>query len=951
MKGKITLLSILVFLLLSIKTTAQPSVDQNIVNRQIDYFKSQIKKYDNLPVFSKQINAITSSQYEQQKPIDAFSFDCGYLDASGNVFVSEPVTQAQKKYFANITDAAVYYLSMSYIQYFFQTDKIPVWYKVGFAAFESDLKITDDMIKTAIAKYGGSLPSFTTLNDKAKFDANDGISVAYLWGELMNVSFGWWKYVDVETINADTFIMGSWTKSTEELFAHWRRYTNARLFESEEKYKIKLQSESDHFKFYYRTAESYCMPYMQNALEEVYAQYSKELKIDAPKKITYAFGLECEGAKIDSTPCPGRYTGGTAWASGLATSCADKVEDLPRFRDLVRHELAHLFQFLITPNYMPAWLSEGFASLLPDGIMSDQYVHNISGEVNCRMAEAVQKLGHYPTIEEYEDYGAGINYYLFGLIMNDFVLRKGGYDALKNVVKTRGQDFSSMNYLSKKEFEKAFYEFYNSTWVPKPKSISIKKTTTKPQIDGKLTEPTWQKNVVVDRKFWMDYYMTVIPEIDNNLTASLMYDSENLYIGMEVKDASISTGYWFMQHNDAVEVDIDPDLSRGIDFKNDDIAFIYTAGGSPWYRTTLTGAEIAYSTTSSGYSVEISVPWSKLNIIPTAGRKVGLELCNYDRDNNVYKGALIYSGHSWNNGIVLNGLAEVTLSDEAIVVPKSCQLTSHVGGEKLFGNNKSTITWNATSIQKIKIEYSTDNGKSWTIVQSDIDASTQLYEWNVPAIQSLSCLLKISDANDPSIHATSSSPFSINTVIVNSPNGGEVWPGSTTQTIKWSAVNFTKVRIVFSSNNGSNWTIIADNLDASLGKFDWLVPDLSSKQCLIIVDSKSPANNDKSDALFTITKSVGVDDELVPTSFVLYQNFPNPFNPTTTIKFSLPKSEYVEVHLYDAMGKEVKTLLSKTFSAGNHQAHIDLSDFASGVYYYRIIAGSFVETKKLMLVK
>ncbi|MFA7420077.1 MAG: sugar-binding protein [Melioribacteraceae bacterium] len=942
---------VLLFFILIESVYAQSSIDQTIVNRQLSYFSSQIKKYDNLPAFSKQITIISSSQYELQKPADTFSFDCGYLDGSGNVFVCEPTTIAQKKYFSNITEAAVYYLSMSYLQYFFQTDKIPIWYKVAFASFESDLKITDDMIKAAITKYGGSLPSFAALNDKAKFDANDGIAVAYLWGELMNVVFGWWKYNDVETINSETFVMGSWTKSTEEMHRLWRRYLNIRILEPNENLRLKLQSESAHFKYYYREAESYCMPYMQTAIEEAYSQYSKELKVEAPKKITYGFQPECEGAKLDSIPCPGRYTGGTAWASGVSTSCADKVADLPKFRDLVRHELAHLFQFLISPTYMPAWLSEGFASLLPDGIMSDQYIRNISGEVNCRMAEANLKLGHNPTIEEYEDYGAGINYYLFGMIMNDFVLRKGGYEALKNTVKTRGQDFSTMNYSSKKEFEKAFYDFYNTTWLAKPKVLSIKKVVDKPQIDGKLTEPTWEKNIVIDRKFWMDYYMTVVPAVDNGVTASLMYDNENLYVAMDIVDENISTEHWSLQQNDGVEVDIDPDLSRGIDFKNNDMAFIFTAGGNPWYRTSLNGAVISYSTTTKGYSVEMAIPWSKLNVTPTAGIKFGLELCNYDRDNSIYKGALIYSGHSWNNGIVLNGLAEVTLSNETLVTPKSCQLVSPAGGEKLFGSNKTTITWNSTSITKLKLEYSSDNGAKWDLIQTDLDASIGKYEWTVPTIQSLNCLFRITDTSDPSYYAISASPFSINTVIVQAPNGGEVWQGGTTQTIKWSAVNFTKVRIAFSSNNGSNWSIIADNLDASLGKYDWLVSDSPSNQCLIIVDSKSPANNDKSDASFTIDKQVGIEGEVLPTTFMLYQNYPNPFNPVTTIKFSLPQSEIVDLRLFDAAGKEVKSIVNKTMSVGYHTINVDLSELSSGVYFYRLKAGSFESTKKLMLVK
>jgi photosystem II stability/assembly factor-like uncharacterized protein len=85
--------------------------------------------------------------------------------------------------------------------------------------------------------------------------------------------------------------------------------------------------------------------------------------------------------------------------------------------------------------------------------------------------------------------------------------------------------------------------------------------------------------------------------------------------------------------------------------------------------------------------------------------------------------------------------------------------------------------------------------------------------------------------------------------------------------------------------------------------------------------------------------------------FMLAQNYPNPFNPSTTIKFSLPKAIHITLSIYNSMGQEVSKLISKDMSAGVHTAEWNASGFASGVYYYRIVAGNFTETKKLLLLK
>ncbi|MGQ9805769.1 MAG: T9SS type A sorting domain-containing protein [Chlorobiales bacterium] len=83
----------------------------------------------------------------------------------------------------------------------------------------------------------------------------------------------------------------------------------------------------------------------------------------------------------------------------------------------------------------------------------------------------------------------------------------------------------------------------------------------------------------------------------------------------------------------------------------------------------------------------------------------------------------------------------------------------------------------------------------------------------------------------------------------------------------------------------------------------------------------------------------------------LAQNYPNPFNPTTNISYVLPKAENVSLKIYDVLGREVATLVNEVKAAGAYTVPFNASNLASGVYFYRLQAGSFVQTKKMMLVK
>ncbi len=89
----------------------------------------------------------------------------------------------------------------------------------------------------------------------------------------------------------------------------------------------------------------------------------------------------------------------------------------------------------------------------------------------------------------------------------------------------------------------------------------------------------------------------------------------------------------------------------------------------------------------------------------------------------------------------------------------------------------------------------------------------------------------------------------------------------------------------------------------------------------------------------------------VPLEFKLGQNYPNPFNPTTVIEYAIPRGEFVSLIVYNPLGEEVANLVNGISPAGVHSVTFDAERLPSGVYFYRLVAGTFTETKKLVVIK
>ena len=118
---------------------------------------------------------------------------------------------------------------------------------------------------------------------------------------------------------------------------------------------------------------------------------------------------------------------------------------------------------------------------------------------------------------------------------------------------------------------------------------------------------------------------------------------------------------------------------------------------------------------------------------------------------------------------------------------------------------------------------------------------------------------------------------------------------------------------------------------------------IATAQRTITVISTSLAKNDSQETLNS--------NRVIPQNYSLDQNYPNPFNPSTTIKYALPENEKVTIDIYDLLGRKVAELVNGEVAAGYHEVKFNAGNLASGIYFYRLSAGSFTQVNKMLLMK
>jgi hypothetical protein len=327
--------------------------------------------------------------------------------------------------------------------------------------------------------------------------------------------------------------------------------------------------------------------------------------------------------------------------------------------------------------------------------------------------------------------------------------------------------------------------------------------------------------------------------------------------------------------------------------------------------------------------------------------------------------------YPWNvpNKPSTNALVRVTDTDNTFVLDMSdifnisTQITvlSPNGGENWEVGSSQDITWDASpGISDVKLEYSTNGGGSWTqLVASTLN--TGVYGWKIIDVPSNAFRIKITDCTNTAITDMSDNNFTVfSNLNVISPNGGELFYVGEEQIISYAASSgISKVKFEYSTNNGTTWSqiLIAENDSTII----WNIPNKPSTQCLVrITDNSVSSASDASDDTFEINTGVKIEevdpDLPVPKFFSQSQNLPNPFSRETYIRYSLPIECHVRICIYDISGKFIRSLVDKQEKMGYKTIRWNGTDEAgnklpTGVYFYRMSAGTFRDTKKFVFLQ
>lgn len=197
--------------------------------------------------------------------------------------------------------------------------------------------------------------------------------------------------------------------------------------------------------------------------------------------------------------------------------------------------------------------------------------------------------------------------------------------------------------------------------------------------------------------------------------------------------------------------------------------------------------------------------------------------------------------------------------------------------------------------------------------------------------------------------------------LVSAPNTAVTWNEGSTENVTWDVsntnnapVSCANVNILLSTDGGNTFPISLATNTPNDGSESITVPNNLTATARVKVEAADNIFFDMSNANFIIGPSVGITNlnSGVPSDFGLGQNYPNPFNPSTKVKFDIPEKSSVSLKIYDIKGSLISTLINnEVFNAGYYSAEFNGSRLPSGVYYYRLEAGSFVETRKMILIK
>lgn len=364
------------------------------------------------------------------------------------------------------------------------------------------------------------------------------------------------------------------------------------------------------------------------------------------------------------------------------------------------------------------------------------------------------------------------------------------------------------------------------------------------------------------------------------------------------------------------------------------------------------------------------------------------------QSNNSYQAKIF----AVNQGRVVSLPYSTTVN--VIQAPTSLSIISPSGGEEWYAGTIHNIKWSSSNINAVKIEFSSDNGASWNLVATNIQAPQDTLSWLVPDINSNNCLVRITSLPDSTYISESASTFKIIKQVdspgwkytITGTNHIILVPLSVNPSINDTAIAKGDYIGVFFDSSGTlacggyavwdgtrNISVTAWGDDKSTSNvkegfgdnedFNWKIWQKKtnrtfSASATYTVNSQIPNGSTfVSNGISSLNTLKGYnsinavnEEKIVPKDFSLSQNYPNPFNPATIINYSVPKPSFVTIKVYDIIGREIETLVKENKAPGNYEIIFKGNNYPSGIYFYRMQAlsnsvGGFVQTKKFILLK
>jgi hypothetical protein len=294
----------------------------------------------------------------------------------------------------------------------------------------------------------------------------------------------------------------------------------------------------------------------------------------------------------------------------------------------------------------------------------------------------------------------------------------------------------------------------------------------------------------------------------------------------------------------------------------------------------------------------------------------------------IVKGTSIFAGTNGSGAYVsTNNGTNWTLLNSGLPIPAKIMA---------FGINGATIFAGLKNSNGVYV--STNNGASWTQTSLINESVTSFAIYGTKIFAGCSGGKVYLSTNNGGSWA----------LVINGLPAGDVGGLALIGSNLFAGINYpnTYWGVYYSSNSGATWIPKNDGFPPSWGTG----PPV---QCFLITSNYIFAGTGAQVWRRNLSEFIGINQisELVPAKYSLSQNYPNPFNPTTKIKFDVVRLGDVKIVVYDVMGREVQSLVNESLQPGTYETSFDGSTLNSGVYFYKLVADGFTETKRMLLIK